>query len=484
MNLIDLLLTDPLYRLVVRIISVQFVALVAVLATVVFIRLRRIRQRRERMAANRTIAPILVRYLGGEIPLSEVIKTLRPLPKEQAAEILESYASAIASRLQEDLIALYRGLGLIDFAVRRSRSFIWWRRLEAVRILGMLEGKVEPQILFDRLRDPVPAVRLAAARGLGRSGDPRAVDPLLASLATPAGLSRPQIAAILVDLGASAHPRLRALLRKPPQTRAEARLYATILEVLALSGDTRAAPYIQYALTDQDPEIRIAAFRAAGILRLTLAPDDIVMGLEDDRWEVRAQAARTAGRVGLKEMVPHLATRLSDTTWWVRLNAASALRDLGESGLAELARLAADSNDPFARDMAARILTEDPRIGSSYLLGRGATMLNPVIAAPAFIPAAPAPLPRSGIENFWEDDDGASAPLAEPLPDGGFVGLDPLPPLPFEEQFPTFDELPPLTPSEAGHEVITPDNLPPLAFEFDLDDDTGSVSARDLEHNR
>jgi hypothetical protein len=174
MNTFDLLLTDPLYRLFVRLISLQFVALIAVLATVVLIRLRRIRQRRERLAANRSIAPVLVRYLSDEIPLSEVIKTLKPLRKDDAAELLEAYASSIASRLQEDLVALYRGLGLIEFAVRRSNSLIWWRRLEAVRILGMLEGKVEPQILFDRLRDPIPAVRLAAARGLGRSADPRA----------------------------------------------------------------------------------------------------------------------------------------------------------------------------------------------------------------------------------------------------------------------------------------------------------------------
>ncbi len=479
---IEQLLSDPLYRLFIRVISVQFVALITVLAAVVFIRLRRIRQRRERLAANRSVAPVLVRYLSNEIPLSEVIKTLKPLRKDDAAELLEAYASSIASRLQDDLVALYRGLGLIAFAVRRSRSIIWWRRLEAVRILGMLEGKVEPQILFDRLRDPVPAVRLAAARGLGRSGDPRAVDPLLASLATPAGISRPQIAAILVDLGSSAHPRLRALLRKPPQTRAEARLYATILEVLALSGDTRSAPYIQYALTDQDHEIRIAAFRAAGILRLTLAPDDIIMGLEDDRWEVRAQAARTAGRVGLKEMVSHLATRLSDTSWWVRLNAASALRDLGDSGLAELARIASDSNDPFARDMAQRILTEDPHTGSNYLLGRGATMLSPVITAPV---GAPAPLPRSGIENFWEDEEGGTSILAEQLPDGGFDELPPLPPLGFDEQHTGFDELPPLAASDGDHAALAPELLPPLAFEFDIDDDNFSAtSVRDLEANR
>ena len=77
---IEQLLSDPLYRLFIRVISVQFVALITVLAAVVFIRLRRIRQRRERLAANRSIAPVLVRYLSDEIPLSEVIKTLKPLP--------------------------------------------------------------------------------------------------------------------------------------------------------------------------------------------------------------------------------------------------------------------------------------------------------------------------------------------------------------------------------------------------------------------
>jgi hypothetical protein len=206
------------------------------------------------------------------------------------------------------------------------------------------------------------------------------------------------------------------------------------------------------------------------------------MGLEDDRWEVRAQAARTAGRVGLKEMVSHLATRLSDTSWWVRLNAASALRDLGDSGLAELARIASDSNDPFARDMAQRILTEDPHTGSNYLLGRGATMLNPVITP---LPGAPAPLPRSGIENFWEDELSGGSILAEQLPDVGFDELEPLPPLSFDEQVAPFDELPPLSASDGDLETVAPGQLPPLAFEFDIDDENFSAaSVRDLEPNR
>jgi hypothetical protein len=186
--------------------------------------------------------------------------------------------------------------------------------------------------------------------------------------------------------------------------------------------------------------------------------------------------------VGLKEMVSHLATRLSDTSWWVRLNAASALRDLGDSGLAELARLASDSNDPFARDMAQRILTEDPHTGSNYLLGRGATMLSPAISAPL---GAPAPLPRSGIENFWEDEEGGNSILAEQLPDLGLEEVPPLPPLGFDEPFAGFDELPPLAASDGDHAALAPELLPPLAFEFDIDDDNFSAtSVRDLEANR
>jgi len=95
-NTIDLLLTDPLYRLFVRVISVQFVALITVLAAVVFIRLRRIRQRRERLAANRSVAPVLVRYLSSETPLSEVIKTLKPLRKDDVAELLEAWCQPAA----------------------------------------------------------------------------------------------------------------------------------------------------------------------------------------------------------------------------------------------------------------------------------------------------------------------------------------------------------------------------------------------------
>jgi hypothetical protein len=109
-------------------------------------------------------------------------------------------------------------------------------------------------------------------------------------------------------------------------------------------------------------------------------------------------------------------------------------------------------------------------------------MLSPAISAPL---GAPAPLPRSGIENFWEDEEGGTSILAEQLPDLGLDEVPPLPPLGFDEPFAGFDELPPLAASDGDHAALAPELLPPLAFEFDIDDDNFSAtSVRDLETNR
>jgi HEAT repeat protein len=145
-----------------------------------------------------------------------------------------------------------------------------------------------------------------------------------------------------------------------PSTKRTSILRATTVEVLALVGDAGATPFIQYSIFSGDTEVRVAAYKAAAILRIQLSRDEMRLGLRDPIWQVRAHAATVVGRAQMTDMARELASQLGDPSWWVRLNAARALRELGNPGLRLLESVAEHHEDSYARGMALRILTEDP----------------------------------------------------------------------------------------------------------------------------
>ena len=82
----------------------------------------------------------------------------------------------------------------------------------------------------------------------------------------------------------------------------------------------------------------------------------LIAALGDPEWAVRAQVARALGACGGAESITPLGARLEDPAWWVRRHAAYALAGLGSAGRAELARIAAQSRDRYAREMADEAL--------------------------------------------------------------------------------------------------------------------------------
>jgi HEAT repeat protein len=117
---------------------------------------------------------------------------------------------------------------------------------------------------------------------------------------------------------------------------------------------------IRDSLFSTNLEVRIAAFKAAIILHIPLSYDELKKGLADDEWPVRAQAATASGKLGDRAVIDELGKALCDPSWWVRNNAGQALYRLGPAGIDELERIIRESDDRFARDMAARTLTSDP----------------------------------------------------------------------------------------------------------------------------
>lgn len=393
MTFIEEIWNDPLYRLVVLICFSQVLLLTSVLAVIWGIRVRR---KRRLTVSERTVEFVsghLFEYLAGNLALADFIEATRPYGVYKLATVLERYVANLSGESRALLDRYFERSGLLAAAQRMCRSLFWWSRLEGARILSAGGSRVGAPLLLGMLDDRNFAVRIAAARALGASEDPQYIEPLLRALRR-GHLSRSQIAEVLVTLGPVARQRLRELVMQLPPDRSASKLRATTVEVLALVGDAGATPFIQYALASGDAEVRIAAFKAASVLRLTLTTDEFRAGLQDRTWQVRAHAATSVGRCGMDRLVPDLGVLLGDRNWWVRVNAARALYELGTAGHAMLESVARTHEDRFARGMALRVLTEDPAYGALLELRE---RLDRVSASDSgAVPATAAPLPEGG----------------------------------------------------------------------------------------
>jgi HEAT repeat protein len=137
------------------------------------------------------------------------------------------------------------------------------------------------------------SVRAAAAGSLGRIGDSRAVEPLIAVL----GDAR----------------------RDVRQAAAGA---------LSLIGDPRAVQPLIGVLNDWDPMVRLSAASALGRFGAP-AVEALSGALTDSTVAVRRSAARALGAIGDRRAVEPLSGALTDSTAGVRQAAAKALAKLG-----------------------------------------------------------------------------------------------------------------------------------------------------------
>jgi FOG: HEAT repeat len=142
-------------------------------------------------------------------------------------------------------------------------------------------------------------IRAAAARSLGRIGDSRAVEPLIAVLG---------------------------------DARKEVRRAA--VQALSLIGNPRAVEPLIGVLKDSDPIVRQTAAHAVGKVGAP-AFEPLIGALTDSTAGVRQAAARALGTIGDPRAIEPLSGALTDSTVGVRQAAAKALAKLGwvpESG--------------------------------------------------------------------------------------------------------------------------------------------------------
>ena len=218
-------------------------------------------------------------------------------------------------------------------------------------------------------------VRAAAADALGHLGDPRAVEPLVATLGDDDMHVREAAAGALGHLG-----------------------------------DPRAVDSLAAILCDTD--VLDAAFSALVTIGAPCVPA-LVATLKDDKFSVRTDAAKALGQIGDARAVEPLIATLRDSKEPVREAAAEALDRLGwspDSGEAEAAYWVAKARwDKCVGDAAVGPLIavlDDEKVSKSaseVLVRIGAGAVEPLIASLDSTAGAGAVLARIG------------APAVEPL---------------------------------------------------------------------
>lgn len=190
-------------------------------------------------------------------------------------------------------------------------------------------GALAVPALLALVADPSDATsRVWAARVLGRIGDVRAVDELVARLHDRDDQLRMAAAEALGMLGdpRALQPIVRAILRDPaPQVRAHA-----AGAVARIEGD-RAVDVLVSVLSDPDYATRIRALEAFETMHVE-DTSPLETALRDPSAEVRRRAALALERVGyLERVVGRLSSEDRDT----RTRAYAALLEIGQVGLVE-----------------------------------------------------------------------------------------------------------------------------------------------------
>jgi HEAT repeat protein len=199
--------------------------------------------------------------------------------------------------------------------------------------------------LLNDLESPNYAVRELALEKLGRSHDPRALEPLVASLRREPYGQGATVAALVVFGPAAAAPLLAAFTGEEDRDNAVFR--QKIAEVLGQLKASHAVGPLTEALKDRDVEnlnVRMQAAIALGKIQDRSAVEPLIDCLKTDaHYMVREYAAEALGSLNAASALPPLMEALKDPG--VRAYAAKALRQIDAAGA--LARLrAAMEEDP------------------------------------------------------------------------------------------------------------------------------------------
>jgi len=312
-----------------------------------------IREMRERRAASIRQAqePRILAYVNGQGErLGPQLGTLGRFERGVVEEILLDHARFLKGTARARITAACEEMGFVQSRIAQLRHRRWWKRAEAAEKLATMKSPKAAPDLIALMLDPVPDVRMRAARALGSLETRTSIRPLISALQDPNRWSALRIVDILSGMGVDAADELAdSFDTLPPKARVAA------VDCLGRAKSLRAPALLLRLLSDPDRNVRARAAHSLGLIGNPNFTPDLLRALEDAEWPVRAMGAKALGKLGRPEAVPPLAEALKDKEWWVRINAAEGLKSMGTRGVSALIDALA-SEDRYARHAAVATL--------------------------------------------------------------------------------------------------------------------------------
>lgn len=253
---------------------------------------------------------------------------------------------------RDRLVALGHEIGLAVQARQYLGQRSLRRRLLGIVTLGNLRAPYAWAEVRPFLDHRDPSLALAAMRALLAIDVEAALPVVVPAIAQREDWSLVAVAPILheVGFGEVAPVLAREALRTPPAHAAR------LVQLLGTAHGTGVGPLLREVLRGATDERLITV-----CLQALREPEDLDLArglLAHPQWFVRVAAAAAVGRLGVPGDEERLAVLLGDRSWWVRYRAAKALAVLPFVTMVDMAALAAEHDDAFARDIVIQVLAE------------------------------------------------------------------------------------------------------------------------------
>ncbi|HEY7616965.1 MAG TPA: HEAT repeat domain-containing protein, partial [Terriglobales bacterium] len=246
---------------------------------------------------------------------------LKPLDCEIVEAILLDNIEMAAADQLPSLLACLRNSGLLDMRIHEARISRGWKRRTALVALGRTRALEAVPALAEALDASSEETRVAAVRGLGRTGLPAAALPLLDRL-------------------------LAGEFRVPEHT---------LKNALANCCRNEPGLLVSY-LNDSAGKTRELIARVLGEVASPKLGDELLILAADPLPEVRASAARALAAAPASTALPALTALVADSEWFVRLRAVVSLGSMQDQGrVRPLLRALCDRNR-HVRQRAAWVL--------------------------------------------------------------------------------------------------------------------------------
>jgi len=312
--------------------------LVAFIVTRRWYRARYFRRLNQRTFALRAVWDDLV---AGRLPVKEW--RLNPFDCEIVeAILLDNIETANPDQLAP-LLSCLRDSGLLDMRIREARVSGGWKRRTALVALGRTRAPEAVPALAEALDSPSEETRVAAVRGLGRTGLPGAAVPLLDRLVgNEIEVPEHTLKNALANCCRKSPSVLISYLNK--STRQTRELIARVLGEVASAelGDE-----LMILAADPLAEVRASAARALAAAPPSIALPALTVLVCDDEWFVRLRAVVALGFMEHQGRVRPLIRALCDRNRYVRQRAAWALARLGPQ-LEDVLEQVVDTRDSYA----------------------------------------------------------------------------------------------------------------------------------------